>query len=194
MRRTCQAGRAAKSSETSFLIRAHNSGRKSASSCPEAPLCDAFAHVLGFARVPRQNAVEFGIHANRPAAAALWRACWDGNSLRENQCGVIALSKNRALAQAKQKTFGGAGPKQDASAAELWISYRLSRRAWLASRCFVRLRILLMRLDICPPFSCVANIGAVYALNSTASAGENVSPAAACRLRWPDAAVLPRRW
>jgi hypothetical protein len=33
----------------------------------------------------------------------------------------------------------------------LSISYRLSLLAWLASRCFVRLRILLVRLDICPP-------------------------------------------
>jgi hypothetical protein len=31
------------------------------------------------------------------------------------------------------------------------IVYRLSRLAWLASRCFMRLRILLLRLDICPP-------------------------------------------
>jgi hypothetical protein len=31
------------------------------------------------------------------------------------------------------------------------VVYRFSLLAWLASRCFVRLRILLLRLDICPP-------------------------------------------
>jgi hypothetical protein len=40
-------------------------------------------------------------------------------------------------------------------------SYRLSRLAWLASRCFVRLRILLLRLDICPPLVAPQTLGLV---------------------------------
>jgi hypothetical protein len=65
---------------------------------------------------------------------------------------VIALSKIAAPRPGKAaKTFGDAGPKQDASAAGIVENYRLNRLAWLATRCFVRLRILLLRLDICPP-------------------------------------------
>ena len=56
---------------------------------------------------------------------------------------VIALSKIAPLAQAKQPSLSATSGRNKTSApARLWISYRLSRRAWLASRCFVRLRIL----------------------------------------------------
>jgi hypothetical protein len=41
------------------------------------------------------------------------------------------------------------------------IVYRLSRLAWLASRCFMRLRILLLRLDICPPSVAPQTLGLV---------------------------------
>jgi hypothetical protein len=46
---------------------------------------------------------------------------------------VIALSKIGPITQAA-KTFGDAGPKQDASAAGVVDYYRLSLLAWLASR------------------------------------------------------------
>jgi hypothetical protein len=45
-----------------------------------------------------------------------------------------------------------------------WIAdgrYRLSRLACAASRCFVRLRILLLRLDICPPLVAPQILGLV---------------------------------
>src|SRR5215472_8245709 len=89
---------------------------------------------------------------------------------------VIALSKIAPQPRAAP------GRNKTPAPPRLWTGYRLSRRAWLASRCFVRLRILLVRLDICPPFSCVANIGAVHALNPTASAGGNMSPAELTRV------------
>jgi len=47
-----------------------------------------------------------------------------------------------------------AGPKPRAL-----CSYRFSLLACVASRCFVRLRILLARLDICPPLVGIANTG-----------------------------------
>jgi len=82
---------------------------------------------------------------------------------------VIALSKIAPLAQAKQPRLSATpGRNKTPAPPRLWISYRLSRRAWLASRCFVRLRILLVRLDICPP-------SVALAVNPTASGGENVS-------------------
>ena len=38
------------------------------------------------------------------------------------------------------------------------VVYRLSRLACVASRCFVRLRILLLCLDIYPPLSCASGV------------------------------------
>ena len=56
-------------------------------------------------------------------------------SLHENQCGSDCAVKNRAPRPGKAaKTFGDAGPKQDASAAGVVDYYRLSLLAWLASR------------------------------------------------------------